>query len=187
MQITYRVCNSELGRQGSGSATHHVQVENLSPVAGWMTQRYCCVVLPAFENGALPPGIHPTSWDDVRHRFGFTPHRRNLLVGAYRAIVDLREAGCGHVWLDGSFVTAKEHPQDFDLAWDTSGVKGALLHPVLLDTTPPRHAQHARYGGDVIPNVTETNSGMPFRDFFQLDAVTGQPRGIVELDLVGGL
>lgn len=168
----------ELARPGS---------HETGPLAISTTQRYCCVVLPDFVNGALPPGIHRASWDDVRHRFGFTAHRRYLLIGAYRAIVDLAEAGCQRVWLDGSFVTAKEHPNDFDLAWDTTGVKGALLHPVLLDTIPPRHAQHARYGGDVIPNVTESGSGMPFREFFQVDAITGERRGIVELDLGGAL
>lgn len=88
-------------------------------------------------------------------------------------------------WLDGSFVTAKENPSDFDIAWDTTGVKGDLLHPVLLDVRPPRHAQHARYGGDVIPNVLEHGSGMPFLDFFQQNPITGEPRGIVQINLEG--
>lgn len=84
-------------------------------------------------------------------------------------------------------MTAKEHPRDFDLAWDTAGVKGALLHPVLLDTQPPRHAQYARYGGDILPNVRERDSGMPFVDFLQQNPITGGLRGIIELDLAGGL
>lgn len=139
------------------------------------------------QDGVLPPGIHPATWEDIRQRFGFTPHRRQLLMGAYRALVDLRSAGCRRAWLDGSFVTAKEHPSDFDLAWDTNGVNGKLLEPILLDTTPPRTAQHAYYGGDVLPNLIEKNAGMPLLDFFQQNPITGQPRGIVEIDLVGGL
>lgn len=165
----------------------NLSVDPASQLTNPTTQRYSCVVLPPFEDGVLPPGIHRGSWDEVRDRFGFTPHRRSLLLGAYRALLDLRQAGCRRAWLDGSFVTAKENPADFDLAWDTAGVKGALLHPVLLDTEPPRHAQHARYGGDIVPNVRERDSGTPFLDFFQQDSTTGAPRGIVEIDMAGGL
>ncbi len=144
-------------------------------------------MLPPMEDGLLPPGIHLATWEQVRLCFGFTAHRRSLLVGAYRAALDLRHAGCPRAWLDGGFVTAKEHPKDFDMTWDTAGVVGARLHPVLRDVEPPRHAQHVRYGGDILPNVVESNSGMPFIDFFQQDPITGKRRGIVEIDLAGGL
>lgn len=144
-------------------------------------------MLPPMKNGLLPPGIHSATWEEVRDCFGFTPHRRRLLIGAYRALLDLAEAGCQRAWLDGGFVTGKERPSDFDMAWDPTGVTGSFLHPALRDVAPPRHAQQARYGGDVVPNVVEGNSGMPFLDFFQQDRHTGQQRGIVELDLGGGL
>lgn len=144
-------------------------------------------MIPPFVDGLLPPGIHAAVWSEVRDRFGITRHRRQLLMGAYRALVDLRAAGCGRAWLDGSFVTAKEHPGDFDLAWDPVGVDGSLLHPVLLDIASPRVAQHVRYGGDIVPNVREANTGTPFLDFFQQDSITGEARGIVLIELAGGL
>jgi hypothetical protein len=40
--------------------------------------------------------------------------RRTLLAGLREALGALREAGCRTVYLDGSFVTAKEAPEDFD-------------------------------------------------------------------------
>lgn len=144
-------------------------------------------MLPPMEDGALPAGIHPAPWSEIRNHLGFTAHRCSLLVGAYRALLDLRFAGCHRAWLGGSFVTEKEHPGDFDLIWDTAGVDGTRLHPVLRDVEPPRHAQHARYGGDVLPNLIEGNSGMPFRDFCQQNPITGRQRGIVEIDVAGGL
>jgi hypothetical protein len=57
------------------------------------------------------------------------------------------------------------------------------LDQVLQDLDPPREAQKRRYGGDVLPNVVEKGSAMPFLEFFQQDSLTGQVRGIVELRL----
>jgi len=44
----------------------------------------------------------------------------------------LREAGCGRAYVDGSFVTAKEVPGDFDGCWEAEGVDFDLLDPRLL-------------------------------------------------------
>ena len=79
------------------------------------TQHYCCVVLPALtKDGLLPPGIHLAEWDAVYSTFGTTRHRRRLLDGFRRAINALKKAGCKKVYLDGSFVTGKVTPGDFD-------------------------------------------------------------------------
>lgn len=115
--------------------------------------------------------------------FGWNARRRELLGGLRRALQDLRAAGCSRVWLDGSFVTAKDLPNDFDLCWDMEDVDYDALPPALIDLEPPRALQKATYGGDVLPNVIEGSSGQPFLEFFQQDAETGRPRGIVQLDL----
>jgi len=87
------------------------------------------------------------------------------------------------VWIDGSFVTEKEAPNDFDACWEINGVDVALLDPVILDVNPPRFAQHVKYGGDILPNVNVGNIGSLFVEFFQIDKDTGDPKGIIELDL----
>ena len=48
------------------------------------------------------------------------------------------------MYLDGSFVTAKEFPSDFDGCWDPDGVDGAKLDPVLLVYDNLRAAQKAK-------------------------------------------
>ena len=146
-------------------------------------QRYSCVVLPEFEGGGLPPGIHRASWREVCERFGGSQRREWLLVGLQAVLQELARAGCPRAWLDGSFVTSKREPGDFDLVWDTAGVALAELDDVLTDLDPPRQAQKQKFRGDVLPNVTEGGSGMPFVEFFQQDPVTGHARGIVELTL----
>lgn len=138
-------------------------------------------MLPELEAGALPPGIHMGTWDEVEKRFGWNERRRHLLNGLRRVLDELARAGCERIWLDGSFVTSKQHPGDFDLVWDPDGVRLLELDPVILDLDPPRRAQHDKYRGDILPNVTERNSGMPFVEFFQQDSLTGSPRGIVEM------
>jgi hypothetical protein len=53
---------------------------------------------------------------------------RSILVGinavkpCSRALNDLRDAGCKRVYLNGSFVTSKDEPGDFDACWDPTGV-----------------------------------------------------------------
>ena len=90
-------------------------------------------MIPQFDaDGLLPPGIHQATWDEVAGTFGNTPWRRRLLDGLEMAIDDLRQAGCRTVYIDGSFVTDKEVPNDFDACWDEEGVAPELLDPVLL-------------------------------------------------------
>jgi uncharacterized protein DUF6932 len=140
-------------------------------------------MIPKFDGGVLPPGIHQASWREVEERLGWNATRQKLLLGLKALLEELARAGCSRVWLDGSFVTDKLDPGDFDLVWDPNGVDLGELDQVLQDLDPPREAQKWRYGGDVLPNVVEKGSGMPFLEFFQQDSVTGQVRGIVELRL----
>jgi hypothetical protein len=158
--------------------------------SGWVLatrapQRYRCgVALPDLDDdGVLPPGIHVASWEEVVEKFGGTAYRAELLAGLLEVLRHLRQAGCRRIYLDGSFVTAKEHPADYDLCWDLDHVDLAKLPPVVLDVSFPRVAQKARYHGDILPNVIERSSGAPFVEFFQRNKVTGGMKGIVAIDL----
>jgi hypothetical protein len=144
-------------------------------------------VLPGFDpdSGRLPPGEHAASWDEVVDRFGWTQRRRRLLDGLAEAIELLTAAGCRQVWLNGSFVTAKDEPGDFDACWDTDDVDLDALDPVLLDLADGRRAQKARFGGELFPNVIETQSGLSFTEFFQNERDTSR-KGIVVIHLSKG-
>ncbi|HEV8653806.1 MAG TPA: hypothetical protein VG276_31515 [Actinomycetes bacterium] len=116
---------------------------------------------------------------------GWNDRRRSLLTGLRSLLEELARAGCSRAWLDGSFVTDQRYPGDFDLVWDPEAVDLGELDQVLQDLDPPREAQKRKYGGDILPNVVEGRLGMPFLEFLQQDPVTGQARGIVELQLEG--
>ncbi len=145
-------------------------------------------MLPPFDpdSGRLPEGEHITTWDEVVERFGWTPRRRQLLDGLAEAVELLRAAGCSRLWLNGSFVTAKDEPGDFDACWETDHVDLDSLDPVFLDLSNHRSAQKARFGGELFPNVIESGSGLVFAEFFQNERDTGR-KGIVIIDLGGQL
>ncbi len=146
-------------------------------------------MIPAFDpaTGNLPPGVHVATWEELMARYGYTPHRLRLLAGLKDALDALRSAGCRRAYIDGSFVTAKATPGDFDACWEVAGVDPSLLEPVLLDFTNRRAAQKARYGGELFLAETAADPfGTRFVEFFQRDKQTGDPKGIIAIDL-GGL
>ena len=138
-------------------------------------------------NGLLPPGLHWAHWDELMDRFGSTPWRQHLLIGFKAALEDLRGAGCQTVYLDGSFVTSKTRPNDYDACWDEAEVDPLALDPVLLTFDPGRATQKAKYRGELFPaSVIADTDGLSFLEFFQTDRETGRAKGIVAIDL-GGL
>ncbi len=143
-------------------------------------------MVPEFvESGNLPDGIHDATWQEIIDRFGGNNHRRQLLTGLKKALRSLKNAGCQKVYIDGSFVTNKELPNDFDCCWEEIGVNGNLLDPVLLDFTNRRAAQKAKFLGELFPANGIGGNGKIFVDFFQQDKHTGELKGIVSIDLQG--
>lgn len=145
-------------------------------------------MLPPFDpdTGRLPEGEHSATRDEVVERCGWTPRRRRQLDGLAEPIDILTAAGRRRLWLNGSFVTAKDEPVDFDACWDTNGVDLDALDPVLLDLSNHRAAQKARFGGELFPNVVESGSGLAFAEFFKNERDTSR-KGIVVIDLGGQL
>jgi len=140
-------------------------------------------MIPPFRrNGTLPPGVHWTTWEEFAERFGGNLHRQGLLVGLKAALENLQRAGCQDVYIDGSFVTAKAEPQDFDGCWSKIGVDPDKLDPVLLDFSQDRAAQKAKYGGELFIAQAPANEQHVFLGFFQRDR-RNQRKGIIGIKL----
>lgn len=131
----------------------------------------------------LPAGIHDTTLAEVEARFATTPHRKWLFDGFVRMVQALAAAGCRYVYLDGSFVTAKPHPGDYDGCWEHVGVDPAKLDPVLLDFDNKRAAQKAKYLGEMFIAGMPNGPGAPFLDFFQVEKSSGLAKGILRIPL----
>lgn len=143
-------------------------------------------MVPDFtKNGNLPPGIYKATWQEVVERFGWNAHRSRLLSGLRKALLSLKTAGCHKAYIDGSFVTSKELPGDFDCCWDEEEVDGDLLDPVLLIFDDSRAAQKAKFLGELFPAHLYGSADKFFIDFFQQDKNSGEQKGIVSIDLQG--
>ena len=141
-------------------------------------------MIPPFQpNGYLPPGIHDATCQETADRMGTNPHRTTLLTGLLQALANLRQARSRRTYLDGSFATDKGHPNDFDVAWETTGVDPRLLNPTLLDFSNRRQAQRLTFGGELFPADWEADEqGRTFLEFFQTDQ-EAVPKGIIAIDL----
>src|SRR5262249_37077814 len=76
------------------------------------------VSLPPFrDDNWLPEGHHPTTWEEIVAVFGGVPGSKRAQVLA--DLLDWRDRGrakgiTGQLILDGSFISAKPKPGDFD-------------------------------------------------------------------------
>ena len=87
-------------------------------------------------------------------------------------------------WIDGSFVTRKQAPNDIDGCWEyAADVDLEALHPVFL--LGSRGPMKIKYGVEFFPAfAVEADSGLPFPAFFQVNR-DGEPKGILVIDWQG--
>lgn len=142
------------------------------------------VPIPGSPWTVLPPGAHEASLEDVAAAFATNSWRRELFNGLVLASSKLRAAGCPTVYLDGSYVTGKPRPGDFDACWDPTGVDPAKLDPVFRQFENGRAAQKAAFKGEFFPSsMICADVVQAFVDFFQLDRFTGNQKGIISISL----
>jgi hypothetical protein len=142
-------------------------------------------MIPPFDpDGNLPPGIHWATWEEIATRFGWTARRRALLDGLRRALDELGAAGCRTVYVNGSFVTRKRDPGDFDACWDATGVAVSRLPATLMVYDVARRGMRATYGGELfVADDVADLYGNSFLDYFQIDKNTDRPKGNIAIEL----
>ncbi len=142
------------------------------------------IAIPGSPWDVLPPGIHAATLAEIEQTFTYNPRRRALFAGLLDAAIHLALMGCRRILLDGSYVSAKPIPGDYDACWDPDGVDFAKLDPVFDDFDNERANQKARFGGEFFPSsLIEADSGAAFADFFQIDRFTGKKKGILAIAL----
>lgn len=144
-------------------------------------------MIPEFdENGNLPPGVYWTEWEEFKERFGTTPVRSRMIEGLQMAMEQLKAAGCRTIYINGSFITSKLTPQDFDACWDREEVDMKYLktHAPRLINYADRAAQKAFYRGEIFPSDQPVGSyDITSYELFQRDRERN-PKGIIAIDLV---
>lgn len=150
---------------------------------------WCELMIPEFdENGNLPLGVHFCEWEEFVERFGTTPRRLKLIDGLKKAMEQLKETGCPTIYINGSFVTNKQNPGDFDACWEDNGVNVSYLKsiaPTLYNFALMRAEQKVKYRGEIfLSNYPANESGTAYIDFFQFHTRTNTRKGIIAIDLV---
>jgi hypothetical protein len=141
-------------------------------------------MIPQFnDEGNLPTGIHPASWEEICQKYGNNIYRKRLLRGLKLALDNLKSAGCTQVFLDGSFITSKRRPNDFDVCWEPEGTKIEKLDPVFSRFENGRKAQKTKYGGEFFPKMHHSGNGELIIDFFQQDRESGNHKGIISINM----
>ncbi|WP_179414323.1 DUF6932 family protein [Mucilaginibacter sp. E4BP6] len=148
-------------------------------------------MIPPFnENSFLPPGIHSATLIEFKERFVYGVKRPIIFEGLLRLISDLKEIGCNVVYVDGSYVSSKERPNDVDVCWELTDDPAFMLyakqkHPILFMMKGKRPEQQHKYCADVFPaNIKEGASGIMFLDYFQRIRNTNEPKGIIKIELI---
>lgn len=132
----------------------------------------------------LPPGVHDASLEEVRQRFATNEIRLRLFEGFMNGCESLAIAGCKVLYLDGSYVTEKQNPGDYDVCWDLSGgVDDSKVDPVLFDFSSARENQRRKYGGEYFPSNFLADGIKTFVEYFSVDKETGLEKGIIRIHL----
>jgi hypothetical protein len=140
-------------------------------------------MIPQFnKSGYLPPGKpYLATWHEISIRFGTTKHRKKLLGGLYKALKALKKAGCRIVYINGSFVTDKAEPNDWDGCWEIEGVNFAILDPLIVDEDFKHSERKREYLGDLFLQAPRL-PGRNFVTYFQKDR-DGKRKGIIKINL----
>lgn len=123
----------------------------------------------------MPPGIYGATMSEIEARFTQNERRRALFAGLRRVICILAGCGCPEVFLDGSFITHKAEPDDYDLCYEPAGMHATeSLHEFLSS----RGSRKADYFGDIFPRMPEPPYSVDYvvewqKDGRQDDAVKG--------------
>lgn len=143
------------------------------------------VRLPGAPYAVLPPGVHSATLAEVGHRYATNSRRKWLFEGLVEAAKALRSAGCATMFLDGSFVTDKEEPDDFDGYWDPSGVIPKMLDPIFMDFENDQAAQKEKYRGELFIAEEVGGPAESIKRAFRTDKFTGLEKGILRVKLRG--
>ena len=143
--------------------------------------------IPAFfEDGWLPEGHHQATWEEIADQFGGVAGSRRaaILSGLLRWRNAVRDKGMGgRLILNGSFISEKSEPGDFDGIFVYNGFSTKLiaLDRDALALVDNAHCKSYFYG-DIW-----AFSEQAIRDFPQFCRVDGLDRDKVTLRLKGVL
>jgi hypothetical protein len=149
---------------------------------GWVT-----MPIPDLQRdkGYLPPGEHPATLDEIEMKYVTNRRRREIFDGLAHVIQQLVGHGVHDIWINGSFVTDRQRPNDVDVIFVPTTAYGpnwGLLH--LSRRTDLKKYMRV----DLLPStacgVMRTGQRVPVLDYFKTSR-NGELKGIIKLHQPG--
>ena len=148
-------------------------------------------MIPDFlDNGYLPEGIYEATFEEVAERFGKSKVRKKLLLGMREMVALCKQLGCDIYYLDGSFISNKISPSDYDACWDTTCsdrelVMNKVLYSILNSDS---ETQKNEFKGEIYPSFIKAPivPNLTILDYFQTckDADdSNMKKGIIKINL----
>jgi hypothetical protein len=139
------------------------------------------------ESGYLPLGIHLSSWDDLRLRFGREPAERVRALARLQHIHELaaRTGQLGRFLIFGSFVSNAEYPRDVDVILIMKADFALEQAPRECQTLFSHPDAQAKFGASIFwirQGMLPSEMMSDFMDTWQTSG-DGSKRGIVEIKL----
>lgn len=106
---------------------------------------------PLDRHGLLPPGEWRCTLDEIEQRFCWNPHRERLFGGlrAFLGVEWVKLAVKCPIYVDGSFVRAKELPSDIDVVMDLTDIDDPRVVGMALLFGLQREAMRQAYNLDI--------------------------------------
>jgi hypothetical protein len=135
-------------------------------------------------NGNLASGIHEMDIKTFKEEFGSNVHRSFLISGLEKATMAFRSFKVPFLYVDGSFVSKKRIPSDYDVCYEMPPKdlsKLFLFYPVFRTFRNNRRAQKEIFYGEFFPaTFIAAPPKEMYLDFFQHDK-DGNSKGVVKL------
>lgn len=149
------------------------------------TRPITSTTFPGYNSeGYLPVGIYKMGWDEFVTKFSFTSIRELQIKGLIKAIPKFKAAGASHLYIDGSFITKKYNPSDYDVLYDITEIDLEILDPILKDASSAgRKTQKVHYRGEFVPLTNQANDYMTYWQFYQVSKSSGNAKGIIVIDI----
>lgn len=122
--------------------------------------------IPNFtEKGLLPKGVHSCSLDEAREYFATNTHRKKLWEDFLRFLKEIKNKGLtGDLFIDGSFVTDKEEPNDIEVTLDVKNESVDQQKKAIIVFCLHHNSYKQDYNVDFYPTLPSQND---FTLFFQ--------------------
>lgn len=117
--------------------------------------------------------------DEFKKEFGYNAGRRSKIITLIKIIKIIRSFNCQSVYIGGSFITTKEHPNDMDVCFDFRGIdtKSFMAQHYELSSNKSLKKIHEVEGLHIFYFISENTEIL---DWFRGDRY-GNKRGLLKL------